>query len=331
MIPALGSGAVRWSLAQVGLCLEQARDCSLANSSNTGLERILEATTWLVEVVARAARAGMAVGVGHSDTHRLRKARYSAFATLFLGFVLAACGGSESHQAESYDVTDHFPHDPTAYTQGLVRADSVLFESTGLYGHSEVRRVDIRSGQVLASRPLAANRFGEGLALLKGRLYQLTWKEGIAYSYDAATLTPRDSFQYAGEGWGLTTDGTSLIMSDGSDSLRVVSPATFQVQRVVHVRYNGAPIYQLNELEYVNGEVLANVYQANWVLRIDPVTGLVREAIDFAELYPDRPDSADVMNGIALAPDGRQLLLTGKLWPVMFQVRLHSPPEGKPQ
>jgi glutamine cyclotransferase len=240
-----------------------------------------------------------------------------------------ACGGGESHQAESYDVTAQFPHDPTAYTQGLVRTDSVLFESTGLYGHSEVRRVDIRSGRVLASRPLAANRFGEGLALLKGRLYQLTWKEGVAYSYDAATLTPRDSFSYAGEGWGLTTDGTSLIMSDGSDSLRVVSPATFQVQRVVHVRYNGAPIYQLNELEYLNGEVLANVYEANWVLRIDPVTGLVREAIDFADLYPDRPNSADVMNGIALAPDGRQLLLTGKLWPVMFQVRLHSPPEGK--
>jgi glutamine cyclotransferase len=261
----------------------------------------------------------------------LRNVRCSAFIALFTSFVFVACGGGESHQAESYDVTAHFPHDPTAYTQGLVRTDSVLFESTGLYGHSEVRRVDIRSGRVLASRPLAANRFGEGLALLKGRLYQLTWKEGVAYSYEAATLTPRDSFSYAGEGWGLTTDGTSLIMSDGSDSLRVVSPATFQVQRVVHVRYNGAPIYQLNELEYVNGEVLANVYQANWVLRIDPVTGLVREAIDFADLYADRPDSADVMNGIALAPDGRQLLLTGKLWPVMFQVRLHSPTEGKPQ
>jgi glutaminyl-peptide cyclotransferase len=244
--------------------------------------------------------------------------------TLSIGLVFAACGGGRD-RSTSYDVTDHFPHDPTAYTQGLVWGDSVLFESTGQYGHSDVRRVDLHSGRVLASRPLPADRFGEGLALLKGRLYQLTWKEGVAYTYDAATLTPRDSFHYAGEGWGLTTDGASLIMSDGSDSLRVLSPATFQVQRVLHVRYEGGPVYQLNELEYANGEVLANVYQSNWVLRIDPATGIVREVIDFADLYPDRPASADVMNGIALAPDGKQLLLTGKFWPTLFQVRLRSP------
>ena len=247
-------------------------------------------------------------------------------AALSASFVFSACGSGERHQsAASYEVTGRFPHDPTAYTQGLVWADSILFESTGLYGHSELRRVDLRSGRVLASRPLTADRFGEGLALLKGRLYQLTWKEGVAYAYDAATLAPRDSFHYAGQGWGLATDGTSLIMSDGSDSLRILSPATFQVQRVVHVRYNGAPLYQLNELEYVNGELLANVYQSNWVMRIDPATGTVREAIDFADLYPERPASAEVMNGIALAPDGSQLLLTGKLWPVLFQVRLGAP------
>jgi glutamine cyclotransferase len=242
---------------------------------------------------------------------------------LLTSLVFSACGG-ERDRSDSYDVTDHFPHDAAAYTQGLVWGDSVLYESTGQYGHSDVRRVDLHSGKVLASRPLPADRFGEGLALLKGRLYQLTWKEGVAYTYDASTLTPRDSFHYAGEGWGLTTDGTSLIMSDGSDSLRVLSPATFQLQRVVHVRYEKGPVYQLNELEYMNGEVLANVYQSNWVLRIDPATGLVREVIDFADLYPDRPASADVMNGIALAPDGKQLLLTGKFWPTLFQVRLRT-------
>jgi glutamine cyclotransferase len=242
---------------------------------------------------------------------------------LFTGFVLAACGGGHDRSA-SYDVTGHFPHDSAAYTQGLLWADSVLFESTGQYGHSDVRRVDLRSGRVLASRPLPADRFGEGLALLKDRLYQLTWKEGVAYTYDAATLMPRDSFRYAGEGWGLTTDGTSLIMSDGSDSLRFLSPATFQVQRVVHVRYKDAPVLQVNELEYANGEILANVYQTNWILRIDPATGLVREVIDFADVYPERPASADVMNGIAIAPDGKQLLLTGKFWPTLFQVRLGS-------
>mgnify|MGYP001545569297 CR=1 FL=1 len=235
---------------------------------------------------------------------------------------VASCRGTESHESVRYEVTARFPHDSSAYTQGLLYADGVLFESTGLNGRSDVRRVDPGSGRVLASRPLSAGRFGEGLALLKGRLYQLTWKAGVAYTYDAATLAPRDSFNYAGEGWGLATDGTSLIMSDGSDSLRVLSPETFKVQRVVHVHYNGAPLYQLNELEYVDGELLANVYQSNWVLRIDPATGEVRETIDFADLYPDRPASAEVMNGIALAPDGKQLLLTGKFWPVMFQVRL---------
>ncbi len=238
---------------------------------------------------------------------------------------VAACGAAERHSSARYEITARYPHDSSAYTQGLLWADGVLFESTGLNGRSDVRRVDLRSGRVLASRPVPADRFGEGLALLKGRLYQLTWKAGVAYTYDANTLAPRDSFSYPGEGWGLATDGTSLIMSDGSDSLRVLSPQTFRVQRVVHVHYNGAPLYQLNELEYVNGELLANVYESNWVLRIDPVTGDVRETIDFSDLYPDRPPSAEVMNGIALAPDGKQLLLTGKFWPVLFQVRLNAP------
>jgi glutamine cyclotransferase len=226
----------------------------------------------------------------------------------------------------AYEVTAQFPHDAGAYTQGLVWADGVLFESTGLYGQSSVRRVDLQTGGVLMSKPLPANRFGEGLAFLNGTLYQLTWKEGVAYTYDAATLALRDSVHYPGQGWGLTTDGTSLIMSDGSDVLRFIAPTTFQLQRVVYVRFNGAPLARLNELEYVNGEVLANVYQTDWIVRIDPATGVVRERIDFADLYRNRPSSIDyVMNGIALAPDGQQLLVTGKFWPVLFQVRLNAP------
>jgi glutaminyl-peptide cyclotransferase len=243
----------------------------------------------------------------------------------FISMLLAvACGGSDRGDRDAFSVTATFPHDPTAYTQGLFWADSVLFESTGLYGHSDVRRVDLHSGRVLASRPLPADRFGEGLALLHGRLYQLTWESGVAYTYDPTTLAPGDSFHYAGQGWGLTTDGKSLIMSDGSDSLRVVSPETFKVERVVHVKYKGAPLKQLNELEYDRGDVLANVYQTNWVLRIDPASGTVRELLDFADLYHDRSPKAEVMNGIAIAPDGKQLLLTGKLWPTLFQVRLDS-------
>jgi len=242
---------------------------------------------------------------------------------------LASCGGGERRQSDAYEVTAQYPHDSAAYTQGLLWADSVLYESTGQYGHSDIRRVDLKSGRVLASRPLPADRFGEGLVLLNGRLYQLTWQSGIAYTYDAATLAPRDSFQYTGEGWGLATDGTSLIMSDGSDSLRFLSPTDFQLQRVVHVKYNGSPLRQLNELEFMNGELLANVYESNWILRIDAKTGEVRETIDFVDMFPKRPEYAEVMNGIALSPDGGQLLLTGKHWPVLFQVRLRAPGVAK--
>lgn len=234
------------------------------------------------------------------------------------------CANGERQTSNLFEVTRRFPHDPTAYTQGLVWDNGVLYESTGQYGHSDVRRVDLATGRVLASHQLSNDRFGEGLALLKGVLYQLTWESHIGYTYDARTLALRDSFPYRGEGWGLATDGTSLIMSDGSDSLRVLSPSTFHVERVVHVHYQGKPLYKLNELEYVNGDVLANVYESNWVLRIDPRTGDVRELLNFANLYPDRPGSAEVMNGIATAPDTGALLLTGKFWPVLFEVRLKS-------
>jgi glutamine cyclotransferase len=246
--------------------------------------------------------------------------RVAVLATL----AVAACGG-ERRTSEHFDVTARYPHDSAAYTQGLFWADSVLFESTGKYGRSEVRRVDLRSGRVLARHALAPDRFGEGLALLGGRLYQLTWKEGIAYVYDPATLALVDSLRYPGEGWGLTTDGKQLIMSDGSDSLRFLDPPTFRVERVVHVRYNDQPIQKLNELEWAAGEVLANVYESNWIVRIDPRTGNVRETIDFEDLYAKRAGYAEVMNGISLTPDGKQLLLTGKMWPVMFEVRLRPP------
>jgi glutamine cyclotransferase len=239
---------------------------------------------------------------------------------LAIALALGACGG----EPVPFEVTARFPHDPGAYTQGLVRADGVLYESTGRYGYSQIRRVDLASGRVLEARALATNRFGEGLAFLNGRLYQLTWQSGVAYVFDAATLALHDSLSYQGEGWGLASDGTSLFLSDGSDSLRVVSPETFQVQRVVHVRYRDAALSRLNELEFVNGELLANIYETNRIARINPSTGEVTELLDFTGLFPKRPATAEVMNGIAVAPDSGQLLLTGKFWPTMFQVRLLS-------
>jgi glutamine cyclotransferase len=229
-----------------------------------------------------------------------------------------------------FQIIARYPHDSAAYTQGLLWTDGVLYESTGRYGESDLRRVDLRTGRVLAQTDLPANRFGEGLALLGRRLYQLTWESKVGYVYDASTLVQVDSFAYAGEGWGLTTDGTSLIMSDGSDSLRVLSPRTLATERVVRVRHNGSALTKLNELEYVDGEIFANVYESDWVARIDAATGEVRELIDFSGLFPkdQRSPWVEVMNGIALGPSPaggaarRELLLTGKLWPVLFHVRL---------
>jgi glutamine cyclotransferase len=255
----------------------------------------------------------------------------SSFRLLFslplAALVLAACDRAQSAPLDAdapFEIVAEFPHDTGAYTQGLIWQDSTLYESTGRYGDSEVRKVDLRTGNVLASTKLAADRFGEGLALLRGKLYQLTWESKVGYVYDAATLAPLDSFSYAGEGWGLATDGTSLIMSDGSDSLRFVSPTTFATERVVRVRYQNSPLSKLNELEYIDGELLANVYESDWVVRIDPASGVVRELLDFAALWPrgQRTYGTDVMNGIARAPAPGQLLLTGKLWPRMYSVRL---------
>lgn len=237
------------------------------------------------------------------------------------GLLLLGCPGEAPAPAD-YEVTARYPHDVTAYTQGLVWADSVLYESTGRYAHSELRRVDLATGQVLARHTLGGDRFGEGLAVLGGRLYQLTWESQVAYVYDAATLAPLDSFSYAGQGWGLATDGTVLWMSDGSDSLRLLDPATFATTRVVKVRLGGRPVVRINELEWVDGTILANVYETDRIVRIDPATGEVTRSYDFAELYPDRPPEVDVLNGIATSPVAGELLITGKLWPTMYRVRL---------
>lgn len=236
--------------------------------------------------------------------------------------LLYGCGIQTSQLSSHFEVIDRFPHDSNAYTQGLLLRDSVLYESTGKYGHSEVRIVDLKTGQVLKRRKLPPDRFGEGLTLYNKKLFQLTWQSGVAYIYDPTGLELLDSIKYPGEGWGLTNDDDLLIMSDGSDSLRFISPLTFEIQKVIRVKYNGSPMYQINELEYLNGEILANVYGTNWVMRIDPETGIVKEAIDFSEMYRNRPGSADVMNGIAKSHNGEHLLLTGKNWPLLFKIRL---------
>ena len=238
-----------------------------------------------------------------------------------IGATFIGCNKEDQPNSTQFQVVGQSYHDSSAYTQGLLWDDSVFYESTGLYGHSEIRKVDPRTGRVLQSAHLPSDRFGEGLALLDGKLYQLTWQSGIAYVYDKARLAVIDSIRYPGEGWGLAADGTSLIMSDGSDSLRIMTP-DFRVVRTVHVRYEGAPLSNLNELEYISGDIFANVYQSDWVIRIDLRTGIAKELIDFADLYPKRLPSAEVMNGIAASSTRGEMFVTGKKWPTMFRVAL---------
>jgi glutamine cyclotransferase len=237
---------------------------------------------------------------------------------------LATAAVSCDSPKREYVITRALPHDTAAYTQGLLYTNGILYESTGEYGRSDLRRVDVATGQVEASVPLAPTRFGEGLTLLDGRLYQLTWQSHVGYVYEASTLARVDSFLYGGEGWGLATDGRALIMSDGTAILRFLDPDTFQVVRRVTVRDGQSPLAALNELEYVHGSLFANVYPSDWIVVIDPRDGQVRRWINMSELLPAsrRTPRTDVLNGIAYNDEAHRFFITGKRWPSVFEIRL---------
>ena len=222
-----------------------------------------------------------------------------------------------------YTVVHTYPHDREAFTQGLQVLDGAFYEGTGLNGRSSIRKVKIDTGEVLQKRDVPAEYFGEGITVRGNELYQLTWQSGVALVYDRATFSPKRQFKYSGEGWGLTQDKTSLIMSDGSEFLRFLDPGTFAEKRRVRVTVGGAPLKSLNELEYVKGEVFANVWQTDYVARIDPATGNVNGYIDFRGLLTARErEATDVLNGIAYDEAADRLFITGKLWPRVFEVRV---------
>lgn len=216
------------------------------------------------------------------------------------------------------------PHDRAAFTQGLVWHDGALFESVGREGVSEVRRVDLATGRVRARATIPAAQFGEGLASFRDELISLTWHDGIAYRWAARTLRRLGTLRYPGEGWGLAGTGTDLILSDGTDTLRVLDPATFAERRRIAVTLRGRPLDQLNELEVVDGQLLANIWHTPYLVRIDLASGKVTAIVDLRPLVAEvaAADPEAVANGIAWDPARKRLLVTGKLWPTLYEVTL---------
>jgi len=225
----------------------------------------------------------------------------------------------------AFEVVAEYPHDPAAFTQGLILVDGQLYEGTGLNGVSELRLVDLQSGDVLESHQLSDQYFGEGITVLGDKVYQITWQTQTAFVYDRETFEQLGTFTYETQGWGLTHDGTSLIMSDGSDQLYYRDPETFEVTKQISVHDGGNAIVNLNELEYIDGVIWANVWQTNLIARIDPETG---EVIDWLDLTPlteqvlATGQRVDVLNGIAWNPETGTAYVTGKLWPILFEIKI---------
>ncbi|GBE30791.1 MAG TPA: glutaminyl-peptide cyclotransferase [Bacteroidetes bacterium] len=241
--------------------------------------------------------------------------------TFTLGQVTTLYRGSPVYHC---DVINSYPHDYTAYTQGLVIHDGQLFEGTGRYGKSSLRKVDLETGEVLNKIDLTSNRFGEGIAIFNSRIYQLTWRAGEAYVYDLDSFERIGQFHYSGEGWGITHDGEHLITSDGSANLTIRDPETFSVESTIPVWDTNGSVNGLNELEYIDGFIYANLYPTDLIARIDPISGEVKAWLYLEGLLDaESPDGrAEVLNGIAYDSATGKMYLTGKYWPRLYEVEI---------
>lgn len=251
------------------------------------------------------------------------RAGLAVFGLLVLMILASRCRAAEIAQPQRLGVRvlGSSPHDATAYTQGLLWHDGVLYESTGHYGESRLRRVALTSGEVLAELALSDSLFGEGLARIGERLVQLTWKAGRALIHDLETLEQVDEWTYQGEGWGLCFDGAQLWMSDGSSRLQRRDGASFALLGEMDVTLDGKPVGLLNELECAEGWIYANVYETDFIVRIDPLSGRVDAVIDASGLLtPAERETAEVLNGIAYDEEKEVFYLTGKFWPRLFEV-----------
>jgi glutamine cyclotransferase len=236
-------------------------------------------------------------------------------------------GDSDAIPVYTYNIVNTYPHDRSAFTQGLVFEDGILYEGTGRFGHSTLRRVELETGAILQSRELADQFFGEGITVYGDRIIQLTWQSNVGFVYDKNSFELLQQFNYSTEGWGIIHDGEHLIMSDGTSILHFLNPQTFEEISQLGVFDNNGPVTRLNELEYVQGEIYANVWQTDRIARISPGTGRVIGWVDLEGLLTaeDRSEPVDVLNGIAYDADTDRLFVTGKLWPKLFEIELISP------
>ena len=264
---------------------------------------------------------------GHRKASRLSRKSLIGLAgigcvVLLAALVPLAFSGEQAPSTVEVKVVQRFPHDPAAFCQGLVVVDGQVWEGTGKYGDSELRQLDLKSGQIVSSANLPQEYFGEGITYHNGKIYQLTWRENVCLVYDQATLKVLGTRYYSGEGWGLTSDGKYLYLSDGTASIRVIDPDKFKVIRRFRVHVGGRDIDQLNELEFVNGELWANIWHSDFIARINPQSGQVLGWLDASSLWPAnrRPSSEHVLNGIAYDQSTKKLYLTGKYWPELFEV-----------
>jgi glutamine cyclotransferase len=225
----------------------------------------------------------------------------------------------------TYEIVKTIPHDTQAFTQGLAFYNGELFESTGQYGSSSLRKLDRTTGKVLQRLSLDAAYFAEGMVAVGGKIYQLTWQSGVGFIYDAKTFRQLRTFSYFGEGWGLTYDGAQMIMSDGTENLRFLDADSLLIRKMLRVTSNGAVVKNLNELEFVNGEIWANVWQTDSIARINPQTGVVTGWIDLSGLQtPAERANADVLNGVAFDKERDILLVTGKHWSKMYEIKVRK-------
>ncbi|MDR0728992.1 MAG: glutaminyl-peptide cyclotransferase [Prevotellaceae bacterium] len=262
-------------------------------------------------------------------TKLLKKAHFGHSLVFLLAsaalWTTAGCGsGSHSSGAVKqyiYKIENRYPHDGQAYTQGLFIHRGRLYESAGQYGQSSLRKIDLPTGDVVATYTLPASVFAEGACVWHDTIYQLSWQERTCFLYDT-TLRPVGEFHYDGEGWGLTSDGIHLIMSDGSSILKFLNPADFSEQRYVNVTYDGKAIPLLNELEYIDGEIWANVYTYDYIIRINPDNGKVTGIVFMQKLLPPelRTARTDVLNGIAYDDATKKIFVTGKNWPKLYEI-----------